>query len=160
MQIRNIVASWRGSTHDSRIFNESNLKTQLEQLPGKYHLLGDKGYPCLRYLMTPVSNPTTPSEKKYNYAQSSTRIAIERLNGVLKRRFPCLAMKLRFEPTKCCSVIVACAVLHNLSILLKDEEVPENDNIEEEDDDDEEYVERNVNLQGSGKRRAIINRFF
>lgn len=33
MVIRDIVASWHGSTHDARIFNLSSLKDKLEQLP-------------------------------------------------------------------------------------------------------------------------------
>lgn len=48
-KIRNIVASWRGSTHDSRIFNESTLKQQLRHVPLQYHILGDRGYPCMHY---------------------------------------------------------------------------------------------------------------
>src|SRR3569832_2500465 len=113
--IRNVVASWKGSTHDSRIFHESTLKDRLECLPAKYHILGDRGYPCTRYLLTPLANPQPPAEKRYNFAQSSTRMLIERLNGILKRRFPCLATPLRFIPSKCGAVIVACAVLHNLA---------------------------------------------
>ena len=75
--IRNVVASWKGSTHDSRIFHESTLKDRLECLPAKYHILGDRGYPCTRYLFTPLANPQTPAEKRYNFAQSSTRMIIE-----------------------------------------------------------------------------------
>lgn len=36
LTIRNVVASWMGSAHDTRIFNESLLKDKLEELPGAY----------------------------------------------------------------------------------------------------------------------------
>lgn len=157
LRVRDIVASWKGSTHDSRIFNESNLKTILEGVPGKYHILGDRGYPCLRYLLTPLTQPQTPSDKRYNFAQSSTRMVIERLNGILKRRFPCLASKLRFSPKRSSTVVVACAVLQNLSIALNDNDPDENE--EEIDFNEEEYAYHD-NSQGVAKRRAIIVQHF
>lgn len=66
LKIRNIVARWRGSTHDSRIFNESLLKQSFEE--GLFHgrLLGDSGYACTPYLFTPLLNPRTRKEKLYN----------------------------------------------------------------------------------------------
>ncbi len=42
------------------------------------------------------------------------RFAIERLNGVLKRRFACLNY-LRAEPQKACNITLACIVLHNIA---------------------------------------------
>ena len=50
----NIVARWPGSVHDSRIFDESLLRYQLEnnEVPGS--ILGDSGYPNLPYLLTPL----------------------------------------------------------------------------------------------------------
>lgn len=158
LKIRNIVASCKGSTHDSRIFNESSLKDQRDTLPANYHLLGDRG--CLRYLMTPLANPVSQAEKRYNFAQSSTRTVIERLNGVLKRRFPCLGSdsKLRFTPKKCGHVIVACAVLHNFHIETYDEVNNENPNDVIENDDEEIDGERNI--QGNAKMRSIIANYF
>ena len=48
-----VVCQWPGSTHDSRIFNNSRLRVRLDEgeLQGK--LLGDAGYPLLPYLITP-----------------------------------------------------------------------------------------------------------
>lgn len=157
MRIRNVVASWRGSTHDSRIFNESVLKQRLRNMEQQYHILGDKGYPCFKYLLTPLQNPITPSERRYNFAHSSTRMVIERVNGVLKRRFPCLSSTLRFTPERCCVVIVACAVLHNLAVL-------NHDDIEEmivpNFDQFDQQVVNQGNASGAAKRRVIINNNF
>lgn len=159
--IRNVVASWKGSTHDARIFNDSTLKDQLAALPGRFHVLGDKGYPCMRYLMTPLSNPRTAAEKQYNFAQSSTRIAVERLNGVIKRRFPCLSIKLRFKPEKCAVIIVACCVLHNFAVQNQDRfEQPDFLEQEAEDDDYDNIGGMNANAQGVAKRRTIIQNYF
>ena len=46
--IYNIVARWPGSTHDSRIFNNSTLISRLEGNELNGFLLGDGGYACKR----------------------------------------------------------------------------------------------------------------
>ena len=58
----NIVARWPGSTHDSFIFTGSQIGQQLNaqhQCLEDGFLLGDSGYPCKPYLMTPYLNPGT-----------------------------------------------------------------------------------------------------
>ena len=57
-QIIDIVAKWPGSTHDSRILNESALRVLFEQnlLSVHTHLLGDSGYPSKQWLLTPFSD--------------------------------------------------------------------------------------------------------
>jgi hypothetical protein len=57
LRITNIVARWRGSVHDARIFNESSLKTRFENGEFEGLLLGDSGYSGLNYLLTPMLNP-------------------------------------------------------------------------------------------------------
>lgn len=56
LDILNIVVRHSESTHDSVIFNRSPVRTRLElqQIPGP--LLGDNGYACQNYLLTPVLN--------------------------------------------------------------------------------------------------------
>jgi hypothetical protein len=156
LTIRDIVASWPGSTHDARIFAESLLKDKLETLPSRFHVLGDRGYPCLRYLLTPIPNPRTASEKQYNYAQSSTRMVVERLNGVLKRRFPCLGSELRFSRERCAVVVVACAVLHNLARLHADDF----EDVDFQETDEGQEGHQDPSTQGAAKRRHIINNYF
>lgn len=119
LQIRDIVCRWGGSTHDSRIFDNSNLHNICEQ--GQIHgiILGDNGYPCRRYLLTPVLRLMTQPEIRYNEAHVSTRNVVERCIGVLKSRFRCIScdskMRLKLETTM--TVVVAVCVLHNIALL-------------------------------------------
>ena len=69
----NVVARWPGSTHDSHVFHTSSLCTYLET---NHHflddgiLLGDSGYACTTYLMTPYPSPSTAAQENYNTAHT------------------------------------------------------------------------------------------
>lgn len=69
--------------------------------------------------MTPLENvePGSPGER-YNNCHRQARCTIERCNGVLKMRFRCLLKHrvLHYKPEKCCKIINACSVLHNMCI--------------------------------------------
>lgn len=74
LQFFDVVASWPGSVHDSRIFDNSRLRVMYEEhrLPG--HLLGDMGYACFRFLMTPLAQPVradTPRGRQVNPRSAS-----------------------------------------------------------------------------------------
>lgn len=155
LMIRDIVASHKGSTHDSRIFNESTLKTRLEGLPGHLHCLGDRGYACQRYLLTPVANPRTAPERRYNFAQSSTRMVIERTFGIWKRFLPCLSKCLNFGPEKCAVLTVAAAVLYNFA-RHRNELIDQDIDINNDDD----YAQDQGNAQGQAKRATMIRDYF
>ena len=86
--IRNLVARWPGATHDSFMFGASAIHDELER--GEFHgnwLLGDSGYPCRPYLMTPLLQANTRAEERYNRSHKATRTVVERCIGVLKSRF-------------------------------------------------------------------------
>lgn len=158
----NVVSRWPGSVHDSRIFENSQVCAMLEEglLPG--HLLGDSGYPCRKYLLTPLLNPNNEHEEAYNRSHIKTRNTVERAFGVLKKRFACLGMVMRTKLNTTKAVIVAAVVLHNLAVmtrvLLPEEgggEVAENQlNLYREDDGN------NINMQGRLKRQQIIRDHF
>ncbi|KAK5639733.1 hypothetical protein RI129_010544 [Pyrocoelia pectoralis] len=122
--IRNIVARWPGSAHDSTIFNNSRLRTRFEAGEfGNGFILGDSGYALKSYLLTPFANPRTQAEQRYNESHIRTRNCIERTNGVLKRRFPALCYGLRCKVDTVLTVIVATAVLHNIALTMH-EDIP------------------------------------
>lgn len=97
--IRDVVARWPGSVHDSRIFDNSKVCELFESgmMPAGY-LLGDQGYACRSYLITPFASESDPSQAKFNASHRRTRLSTERLFGAWKRTFPCLSGTLRFEP--------------------------------------------------------------
>lgn len=113
-KITNIVARWRGSAHDSRIFNESSIKARFENGNFGGVILGDNGYASLPYLLTPVLNPRTSSETAYNISHIATRNIIERLFGQWKMTYRCLNRGLTSSLETSKIMIVAMAVLHNI----------------------------------------------
>lgn len=54
---------------------------------------------------------------------------MERQYGVLKRRFPALAVGIRLKLTTAVNVIIACAILHNICIIMKEEDPIDDGNI-------------------------------
>ncbi|KAK9738190.1 DDE superfamily endonuclease [Popillia japonica] len=74
--------------------------------------------------MTPLGNPRTQAEQLYNESQIRTRNPIERTFGIWKRRFPVLALGIRSKLCKVEAIVVATAVLHNMAILLNEDQPP------------------------------------
>jgi len=163
LQFLDIVVRWPGQEHDSRIFANSRLKLRLDtgQLDGR--LVGDSGYPSLRYLLTPFLNPATPAEERYNRCQILTLNPVERTFGVWKRRFPCLTKRRPNELTTTVMIIIACAVLHNIAVLQEDQ-LPDDD--EEEADADLQALHVPVDPvqavpgEGLAVRNALVNQLF
>lgn len=121
LYIKDIVARWPGSTHDQTIFNNSLLKARFENNEfGNSIMVGDSGYALRKYLITPMLNPTVNVEQVFNESQIRTRNPIERLFGVLKRRFPILSLGIRLSLDSAKLVIIACAVLHNIALSLNE----------------------------------------
>ena len=110
----NVVVRWPGSTHDSHVFHTSSLCTYLETNNHSLDdgiLLGDSGYTCTPYLMTPYPSPSTAAQENYNTAHTKARVIVEQSFGRWKRRFHVLHSEIRMTPQRACSVIGACAVL-------------------------------------------------
>ncbi|KAJ1187700.1 hypothetical protein NDU88_004474 [Pleurodeles waltl] len=118
--ISHVNAKFPGSVHDAYILRNSSIPYVMGQLQRhRVWLLGDSGYPNLSWLLTPVRNPRTRAEERYNEVHGRTRRVIERTFGLLKARFRCLHMtggSLLYSPKKVCQIIVACCMLHNLAL--------------------------------------------
>ena len=72
------------------------------------------------YLMTPYPSPSTVAQENYNTAHTKTRVIVEQSFGRWKRRFHVLHSEIRMTPQRACSVIEACAVRHNIAVLLNE----------------------------------------
>lgn len=70
-----IFIRWPGSVHNSTVFDNSMLREKFENKEfGTCVLLGDVGYPCRSYLMTPLLNPRTESEKIYQVVNNFNKL--------------------------------------------------------------------------------------
>ncbi|KAJ8307488.1 hypothetical protein KUTeg_015572 [Tegillarca granosa] len=89
---------------------------------GEYNgmLLGDSGYACKPYLMTPYYTTDEACKERYNTALCRTRVLIEQTFGILKRRFASLHFGLRTNPERACIYVIDAVILHNIGILQKD----------------------------------------
>ncbi|KAJ1151573.1 hypothetical protein NDU88_004353 [Pleurodeles waltl] len=164
--IYHVNAKFPGSVHDSYILRNSSISYVIGQLQRHcVWLIGDSGYPSLSWLQTPVRNPRTRAEERYNDAHGRTRRVIERTFSLLKARFRCLHMtdgSLYYSPKKVCQIIVACCMLHNLALLRQvpflQEDGPEGDlvaAVEPVDSEEEEAEEEDID-----NRNNVIQEYF
>lgn len=156
-ELTDVVARWPGSSHDSNIFDNSNLRMRFEAGEmGNGLLLGDGGYPVRSYLITPLNNPQNATENLFNESQIRTRNVIERTFGIWKRRFPILSVGMRCKIPFVQDIIVATAILHNIG-RRANEPVPDNlldcnDNVE--------HVANNVNDNNNDRVRKQLLEYF
>ncbi|KAJ3665363.1 hypothetical protein Zmor_000860 [Zophobas morio] len=140
-RITHIVARWRGSVHDSRIWNNCTLKDDFEHGRKTGILLGDSGYACTPYMLTPLLNTHNAAEEAYNRAHKATRVTVECCFGRWKSMFRALQnnMQVSLDTAKAC--ISAIAVLYNIKLSYDDNfECDDNEDIEDEEPVEEEVV--------------------
>lgn len=91
LKIINLLANYGGASHDSYIWNNFTIKTDLENLRDngeQLWLIGDSGYPQSRILMT-LFRDSVPGTANYRYNEAHIRArnTVERCIGLLKIRF-------------------------------------------------------------------------
>ena len=125
---------WPGSCHDSFIFRQTDLWEKYESAERGGIILGDSGYACRKWLMTPYPQGLlqTQQSEAFNKALSRTRVKIECAFGRLKRRFLILHNELRVTPEKATVIIGACMVLHNIAIDLQMPDIGEEPFVDDE----------------------------
>lgn len=155
-----IVAQWPGSTHDNFIWSSCHLARRFEN--GEIQngwLIGDSGYGLKSHLLTPFLATETIGQRRYNSAHRKTRVLIENAFGILKARFRCLDKsggKLMFPPTKCCKIITAAAILHNIAI---SHQMPE-PNVQDIDFHTDYLHEGPIDNNGQATRNGLVSSVF
>ncbi|XP_046578692.1 putative nuclease HARBI1 [Haliotis rubra] len=162
LRFTNVVVKWLGSTHDSLIWSNCSIATKMVQQARDGWLLGDSGYACRPWLLTPFTEPQTRPQERYNSTHTRTRNTIERPFGVLKARFRCLHKSsgcLWFSPDRCSVVIMACFKLHNYCIT-KGVQVPPGDVLEEAEAETNTPPAPRQCVDGNTARQNLVNERF
>ncbi|XP_066581986.1 putative nuclease HARBI1 [Prorops nasuta] len=163
MKFLDLVVRWPGSTHDSTIFNASRIHAKFINNEIKdCFLVGDSGYACTNFMMTPLLRTNNRSEELYNESQIRTRNVIERTFGVWKRRFPILVTGMRLKLSTIQGVIVATGILHNIALKMNDPEPLINDEIQLllDEENDNTYNIVHTHTEQSNVRRTLIATYF
>ncbi|XP_063788406.1 putative nuclease HARBI1 [Pseudophryne corroboree] len=134
LQILSLNAKFLGNSHDAHVIRQSGIWQRLRSMEGQdMWLLGDRGYPCTPWFMTPYSKPRPGPQTAFNSALTATRQLVERTIGVLKGRFRVLHRTggdIMYSPEMVSKIVVLCAILHNIAVrsrveLPQTEELPD-----------------------------------
>ncbi|XP_045461951.1 putative nuclease HARBI1 [Harmonia axyridis] len=149
--IMNANPNFPGSSHNDYIWGKSDISGILQQVyrenGGNFFLLGDSEYPLSPWLLTPLRNPSSEQEERFNNKFNSARSIIERCNRLLKNRFRCLLKHrvLRYQPKKAVAIILACCVLHNICV----------ENHIEAPEEDEEFTNADLGIIKEGNNSLV-----
>ncbi|KAK5833130.1 hypothetical protein PVK06_016942 [Gossypium arboreum] len=119
-----VLAGWEGSAHDSRILSYALSRPRgLRILEGKYYL-ADAGYGIRNRFITPyrgvryhlkefsAQGPENAKEL-FNLRHSSLRITIERVFGILKKRFRVLDVEPFWNFQTQVDIVLVYCIIHN-----------------------------------------------
>jgi hypothetical protein len=155
--IRYYLSGWPGSSHDNRVWSNSDLcQRPKEFFSERQYLLGDSAYENSWFMVSSYKCPKgmelARPQELFNAALAKPRISAEHTIGMLKGRFPWLRsirMKIN-ENKKSLKIILkyidVCVILHNLLIQQKDPVCPEWLNENDLQDPLEDYKELNVSI--------------
>lgn len=125
MRFTYVLAGWEGSAHDTAVWRDAHYYKGFKTPPGKYWL-GDAGYVNTDTVLVPYrgtryhlkeqrlasKKPENPKEL-FNLRHSSLRNVIERIFGVLKRKYQILRTASEYSIETQTRIILACCTLHN-----------------------------------------------
>ena len=144
------LVGWEGSAHDGRVYDDARGKG-LPWVIGKY-FLGDAGYALSRTCLTLYrgvhyhlkewargNERPMNKEELFNLRHASLRNVIERVFGVLKKRFPLLVNMHSYDFQFQCELVLCILMIHNFirtNQLYEDEYDVYDPNDEDHADDD------------------------
>jgi hypothetical protein len=125
MQFCYILAGWEGSAHDGTVLRDAQFNHNFITPPKKYWL-GDAGYPNSETVLVPYrqtryhlkeqrmsGKKPENSKELFNLRHASLRNVIERIFGVLKRKYQILRTPSEYSIETQTRIILACTGLHN-----------------------------------------------
>jgi len=161
-RIRNFVAGYPGSVHDSRVWNECEISKQIDKyLTDGEWICADKGYALTTHVITPFRENYTGLPKsaihKFNYLLSKSRVKVEHVNGALKETFGSLKeiripIYDKHSHKLVTEWITTCLILYNILMPL-DMYVPGNFEFVQNENEEIEVFD---NMNGLNKRLDIL----
>jgi DDE superfamily endonuclease len=153
MRFTYILSGWEGSAHDGRVLQDAQGSYGFNTPKGMYWL-GDAGYGNSEYVMAPyrgvryhlkeqrlaAKKPETAHEL-FNLRHASLRNVIERIFGVIKRKFRILAQAAEYSTATQADLVLAICGLYNF-IQEHEDITQELDSVEV--DEDEGTIDRGV----------------
>jgi hypothetical protein len=125
MEFTYILAGWEGSAHDGAVYRSAQHSHGLITPPGKYWL-GDAGYGNSDTILAPyrgtryylkeqykAAKRPENSKELFNLRHASRRNVIERIFGVVKRKYSILKTPSEYSMATQSRIILACCTLHN-----------------------------------------------
>ena len=125
MRFTYVLAGWEGSAHDTAVWRDAQYYKGFKTPEGKYWL-GDAGYANTDTILVPyrgtryhlkeqrLSKKKPENAKElFNLRHASLRNVIERIFGVLKRKYQILRSASEYSIETQTRIILACCALHN-----------------------------------------------
>ncbi|XP_038156991.1 putative nuclease HARBI1 [Cyprinodon tularosa] len=108
-----------GSTFEQELWDSSFKGREVEEdLHGAFWFIGGKGYKLSKHVLTPVSEPMSVRDVRFNEAHAKMDKVMQKMLWSMKTRFRCLQQLGFAEETslnKKSNIIKACSVLHNIA---------------------------------------------
>ena len=137
MQFTYVLSGWEGSVADGFLFAEATASHDLSIPPNKYYL-ADAGFAMTPKLMLPFravryhlrewsqgNDKPKDQQELYNLRHATARNVIERVFGVMKRRFKIIQEANGYDLKTNARIMSALAALHNFIRCHDGDDIPE-----------------------------------
>lgn len=126
MKFTYVLPRWEGSAHDARVLGDA-VSNKDFTVPKQQYYLADAGYTNADWLLTPyrgvryhlkefrLGNSGPENAKKlFNLQHASLRNVVERIFGVLKKRFKCIRTIPEYSLHNQALIVYAITRIHNV----------------------------------------------